>query len=763
MAAASFEFVQGSERLDWGVLVAIDLQRLMKDTNVDTLQRIVENIAFARVTRDEAAMFTPEHILHLFTLCQLVIQYLVCSQECLAKINVKLTERLQEMQHRRDSAEAEREKLHEENVILRKEVKAQRRTLLAYEYANSAGGGVGMTVLGGGQSYICPQCGDAYTKKESLQSHVRKRHAGVKNGASPQSQPQEFEKTAYEAQQLQQRQLQEKVEKLEKLLEKEKERNERIQHDSMMMLMQAAMGGAQTKTPSPSPMPPPATAAVAAAPTATQKQQTQETLERSPQFHAPPLQVLPEVSAIPVMPDIAALQRYNMTRQQEAANNALLRKVSELEALICDLKSTKKDTAEAHAAPVPEPARTTVTVTPPMEVSSRPPPPPSTQTKQKEQQQSSTLKSHNPSWLTAPGISPAGQTHTAERGEEKTAAEKAAASNVTPAAVPTAAKVSVPSSPSSSTSASTSASVKQRQASPPPASTSAVSAPVIAPPPLQQKQQQQQKTEKEDIKSTQLTPMPVPVPVPLPVLEAAPKPSGMIHTTPPYVSNSYTSLSTNAQLNTPSVTSPSLNLGSVSADKATTMTSEMLLEKYGPPGPAIVPQNLAKQSLPSPTNPVTKSAPTPSPAWLHSSTHPDDGKKEALISVANAPSSIVNAASTALGTSVSTPSMVSRSGSGNPPPLSSYPSVPVAVSVDFPRASQQQAPPPTTIGLEPRLSGPPYTPPPPAVPVGPSYSSGVVLAATGVPHAALPVVKRVKPSRSSGSSSFEGSTSSSSS
>ncbi|RNE99139.1 hypothetical protein TraAM80_08366, partial [Trypanosoma rangeli] len=316
MAASAFEFVQGTERLDWGVLVAIDLQRLVKDTNVDTLQRIVENLAFARVTRDEAAMFTPEHILHLFTLCQLVIQYIVCSQECLAKINVRLTERLQEMQHRRDAAEAERERLHEENVILRKEVKAQRRTLLAYEYANTAGGGMSAAVARGAQSYVCSQCGDVYAKKESLQSHMRKRHAAVKNETPPQQQqqqqpqPQQVETAAYEGQLQMQRQLQEKVERLENLLEKEKERNDRMQHDSMMM-MQAIVNGARAPetTPSPSPsVPAPAPA-------------------RQAQVHAPPLQVAPEISAIPVMPDLAALQRYNMTRQQETANNAMLRKI----------------------------------------------------------------------------------------------------------------------------------------------------------------------------------------------------------------------------------------------------------------------------------------------------------------------------------------------------------------------------------------------------------------------------------------------------
>ncbi|RNF15001.1 uncharacterized protein Tco025E_05659 [Trypanosoma conorhini] len=748
MAAAGFQFVQGTERLDWGVLVAIDLQRLVKDTNVDTLQRIVENLAFARVTRDEAALFTPEHILHLFTLCQLVIQYLVCSQECLAKLNVRLTERGQEMQHRRDAAEAERERLHEENVILRKEVKAQRRTLLAYEYANTAGGGISAA-----HSYVCPQCGDAYAKKESLQSHMRKRHAAARDGAPPQQQQQQQQveaAAAYESQQ--QRQLQEKVDRLEKLLEKEQERNDRMQHDSMLMLMQASMSGARataTTPPPSSPVPAPV-------------QQTQEPVARLPQVHAPPPQVAPEISAIPVMPDLAALQRYNTARQQETANNALLRKISELEALVGELRSAKRDTAGARAAPAPEPIRTDTTPTLPTEALHRPPSQPQSQ----QPQTSLSSSTYTPSWLSATGTLLAGQTYTADRGERKPAAGPAAAPHVAPTAVPAAATAPAPPPPS------------LPPPPPPPlpsAPTSVVGAPAAAPSPSQpqvqaqqQQQQQQPPAQKQYTQSTPSAPQPLPAPAPAPAqasaplsaVATAPTSSGPAQANPHYVSRPYVAVATTAPLNAPGASPPLLSAAPAAANSAASLKSEALLAKYGPPGPAIVPRALAKPSQPPPTGPAAGSAAAPLPVWLQPSPRQDESGKEPTGNASNAPLTGTSAA----GASAAPPSIVPQLQSGPPPSLPLYPGVPVAAPVDVPHAAQQQAAPPATAGLESRPGGPAYAPP--AIPLAPSYSGGVVTPGTGVPHAAAPVMREVKARSSSSrsrSSSFESSTSSDSS
>lgn len=369
MTALDFQFVQGSERLDWGVLVSIDIQRLIKDTNVDTLQRVVENIAFARLTRDEAAMFTPDHFIHLYTLCQLVIQYLVCSQECLAKINVKLNERMQESQQGVDSLKQECDRLNQENSVLRKEVKAQRRTLLAYEY-NRAGRNATA-----GSTYICPQCGEMYGKCESLQSHIRKRHMMKPAVESPlvQVQPQQQPQTALEPPRqpeqwktdydLKMHQLQDKLSSIEQLLEKERDRNDRLQREGMMMMMQAALIGQKPA----SPVPPSAEGGKAdvqaGQPISPQQQKLEQTkseptLPGLPTVQAAGVAALPHrnsqqsLFAVPVVPDVAALQQYNNTRQQEASNSALVKQVEELQKVVKSLKEGKQSDSALPATSV---------------------------------------------------------------------------------------------------------------------------------------------------------------------------------------------------------------------------------------------------------------------------------------------------------------------------------------------------------------------------------------------------------------------------
>lgn len=380
MASPAFEFVQGNERLDWGVLVSIDVERLMKSTTVDTLQRIVENIAFSRVTRDEAALFTPDHILHLFQLCQVVIQYLVYSQEILAEVNVKLNDQMEGQQATAQEQEALLQRLSDETNLLKKQVKTQRRTLLGYEYNAQAALARGLTASGAAGAagvpatlYVCPYCGDEYHKAESMQSHLRKRHntsaaspslpvaatatspppptAGAQTVApAPAHAPIATAETSEPLQQLRHR-----VEQLEK----DKEAMERQQRENLILMM---LGATQSQTTSPPPQQPqqqptPTPASTSAQPPV------------SPPPPPPPSSPLPSLTSapsatttdtavnaipehlqgIPVVPDISAMMNYNLSCQREASENALRRQLVDLEAEIRALRASKL--AEVPAVP----------------------------------------------------------------------------------------------------------------------------------------------------------------------------------------------------------------------------------------------------------------------------------------------------------------------------------------------------------------------------------------------------------------------------
>ncbi|CAD2220310.1 Iguana/Dzip1-like DAZ-interacting protein N-terminal, putative [Angomonas deanei] len=351
-----FEFVQGNERLDWGILVSIDLQRLVRDVNVDTLQRIVENLAFARITRDEAAMFTADHTVHLFTLAQVVLQYLVYSQECLAKMNLKLNERLSEVQVSLKQTEKEKDALSEEVLVLKKEVKAQRRTLMAYEFNSNAVAAGGAAAA---HDHMCPQCGETYTKLESLQSHMRKRHntaapsanpyyaapnpgaMGMNTSPAPPAASPSPEVTI----------LKERLERLEKQSERDREYYERQSRDQLMMLLLSQNGNNAARA---SPAPPaPVVASPSPLPMASSDfnslgQRVQTNTSTNNNIFDPP-----HLSTIPIVPDVEAMNNYNESRQREINNNHLTRQITDLEREIRELRNNNNNNNN-NTSPAPQ-------------------------------------------------------------------------------------------------------------------------------------------------------------------------------------------------------------------------------------------------------------------------------------------------------------------------------------------------------------------------------------------------------------------------
>ncbi|CAC9468358.1 conserved hypothetical protein [Leishmania infantum JPCM5] len=392
MASPAFEFVQGNERLDWGVLVSIDVERLMKSTTVDTLQRIVENIAFSRVTRDEAALFTPDHILHLFQLCQVVIQYLVYSQEILAEINVKLNDRMEEQQAAALEQEALLQRLSDESNLLKKQIKTQRRTLLAYEYnaqaalaRGLAGSGAAGAAGGPATLYVCPYCGDEYHKAESMQSHLRKRHnttvaspsLPVADTATSPLPPTAGSQTVVPAPARGPIATAEASEPLQQLrhrveqLEKDKEVMERQQRENLILMMLGATRSQTTSPPPQQPQQPQQQPASAPASTSVQSPVSPPPPPPSsplPGLTAAPsatttetaVNVIPEhLKGIPVVPDISAMMNYNLSCQREASENALRRQLMDLEAEIRALRASKlaaAPTVLTEAPPPPSPS-----------------------------------------------------------------------------------------------------------------------------------------------------------------------------------------------------------------------------------------------------------------------------------------------------------------------------------------------------------------------------------------------------------------------
>ena len=160
----AFRFQPRRGKLDWRTLSAIDLDRVQREVDIDTLERHLGGVAFADVSQNDLHWFSEADFMQLFRLLQLVTEYLLYVQETLHRRNVVLEGALSEAQVQlRDPAEY---------IGL---LEAQLRGMA---------GGVGLPAkppvgpAGLAVAHKCQVCHKAFATEAYLQAHIRRRHPG---------------------------------------------------------------------------------------------------------------------------------------------------------------------------------------------------------------------------------------------------------------------------------------------------------------------------------------------------------------------------------------------------------------------------------------------------------------------------------------------------------------------------------------------------------------------------------------------------------
>ena len=180
-----FQMRLTNERLNWQLLSGVDATRLMNDVDVDTLQGVMNNVAYAALTHEEAAQLAPRHTQHLFTLSQLLVQYLVYTQAYIVEEKEAMAQQAED-QYMEACAlrELYNKQTHDFKEVLLKE-KHMRKTLYAYELAMGKGSGFSPGTVpgfaggvGADGQWLCSRCGRTFKKEAHLLSHTRKRHGG---------------------------------------------------------------------------------------------------------------------------------------------------------------------------------------------------------------------------------------------------------------------------------------------------------------------------------------------------------------------------------------------------------------------------------------------------------------------------------------------------------------------------------------------------------------------------------------------------------
>jgi zinc finger protein DZIP1 len=78
-----FFFQQRRGHLNLRSLASIDLEKLVREVDVDLLQLHIENLTFCNLKEEDLKYMTDPQVVKLFKISQLIIEYLLYSQDSL--------------------------------------------------------------------------------------------------------------------------------------------------------------------------------------------------------------------------------------------------------------------------------------------------------------------------------------------------------------------------------------------------------------------------------------------------------------------------------------------------------------------------------------------------------------------------------------------------------------------------------------------------------------------------------------------------------
>lgn len=162
-----FTFRKRQERVNWKKLASIDIEKLSHNLDFHCLQDNIVHITFCDIEHEVDRNSVDPNYIKLFKLAQLIIEYLLHSQEYLANIIQNLEEKLKQSLDNLEEEKAARSKDQKIVNDLRKECKNRKRQLAAQQqYFESLNK----------QYSQCSHCPKTFIGPSFLKSHILRRH-----------------------------------------------------------------------------------------------------------------------------------------------------------------------------------------------------------------------------------------------------------------------------------------------------------------------------------------------------------------------------------------------------------------------------------------------------------------------------------------------------------------------------------------------------------------------------------------------------------
>jgi hypothetical protein len=129
----SFYFQQRRGTLDLRSISRVDIERIIREVDIDTLQSFLENITFSDLNSEELSLYSDECFLRLFQISQLTLEYLLNVQDTLASNLDSLAQKYSRKKRELERTKASVADKDQEIEKLKRENRRKRKTILAYE------------------------------------------------------------------------------------------------------------------------------------------------------------------------------------------------------------------------------------------------------------------------------------------------------------------------------------------------------------------------------------------------------------------------------------------------------------------------------------------------------------------------------------------------------------------------------------------------------------------------------------------------------
>ncbi|KAJ9523881.1 hypothetical protein QJQ45_020074 [Haematococcus lacustris] len=138
-AFSPFRFEVKRARIDWRLLHGVDLNAIIRDVDLDTLERIVGIIAFGDIDAEDTRQLTEMNFLKVFKLSQLILEYLLYVQDCLQSTNTWMQQDRQQLEKYIAAARIRLRELDSGYRMSKRELRRARKTVKTYELMTALG------------------------------------------------------------------------------------------------------------------------------------------------------------------------------------------------------------------------------------------------------------------------------------------------------------------------------------------------------------------------------------------------------------------------------------------------------------------------------------------------------------------------------------------------------------------------------------------------------------------------------------------------